>query len=189
MKSLVKPLLTLLVACAASVALLLGADQLSGILVEKQHSQEVRASFGEMLEAARYQELDVGAYAGVVSAYSALDDAGNLLGFAIDTTVKGYVGDILVHVALSPDGTRFLGVRIGEQHETDNLGANIARPAFYEQFSGMAAPAYLDGYTGLEREIPEDTVTAVAGATVSSKAVVKAVNIAYHYVQEAHKGV
>lgn len=190
MKPLIKPLLTLLVACAASVALLLGADRLSAVIVEHQQTGEVRAAFGDILPAENYEALDVTAYAGVLSAYRALDEQGTLLGFAVDTTVKGYVDDIVVHVALSPDGTHFLGLRIGEQHETDNLGARITESAFTEQFRDMPAPAYLDGYTGLERTVtPEDTVTAVTGATVSSKAVVKAANIAYHYVQDAHRGV
>ena len=190
MKALIKPLITLLAACAVSTALLFVADRLSGVIVEKQRTQEVRASFGEILEAETYTELDVGAYAGITAAYSAGDAEGNLVGFAVDVTVKGYVGDILVHVALSPDASRFLGIRIGEQRETDKLGSRISEPAFYEQFAGLAAPAYLDGYTGLERnEPPEDTITAVAGATVSSKAVVKAANTAYYYIQNEHKGV
>lgn len=190
MKALVKPLITLLVACAVSVALLFGADRLTDGIVNSQRTREVRASFGEILDAENYEKLEVTAYAGVAAAYRAVDADGNLIGFAVDATVKGYVGDILVHVALSPDASRFLGLRIGEQHETDGLGSRITESAFYGQFKDMPAPAYLDGYTGLERTSPpEETVTAVAGATISSKAVVKAANIAYYYVSSEHKGV
>lgn len=48
-------------------------------------------------------------------------------------------------------GDRFLGIRIGENHETENLGARVAEAAFTDQFRSLPAPAYLDGYTGLER--------------------------------------
>lgn len=59
-------------------------------------------------------------------------------------------------MALNAAGDRFVGIRIEENHETENLGARVAEPAFTDQFRSLPAPAYLDGYTGLERTAESD---------------------------------
>ncbi len=189
MSPLIKSLLNLLAAAAVSVALLFGAERLTDGLIKAQNTREVRAAFGDILPADTYEELDASLSADILTAYRALDGEGVVLGYAVTAMVKGYGGEMQVHVALSPDGDRFRGLRVGENHETENLGSKVALPDFTSQFDSLAAPAYLDGYTGLERTSPpSESIDAVAGATVSSKAVVRAANAAYAFIRDHAPG-
>ena len=185
-----KSLLYILLSAAVSIALLFGMEAVSDVVTEKQQTAKVKAVFGEMLEADRYDEIETGAFASIQSAYKAYLSSGTMEGYAVTVVVKGYGGDMQVHVAVSPDTRTFIGLRVGENRETENLGAKVALPAFTDQFDGLPAPAYLDGYTGLEKTATDDNaIEAVGGATVSSKAVVKAANIAYSFIQDLGKGV
>ena len=185
MKTLLRPILYLLSAAVVSVGLLFGAEAVTDIAVEKQKNKTARESFGGLLDADQYEALNIGAYGEINAAYRAKDADGSLLGYAVTASVKGYGGEMKVHVALDSAGDRFLGIRIGENHETENLGARVAEAAFTDQFRSLPAPAYLDGYTGLERAAePSQSVEAVTGATISSKAVVRAVNVAYAFIRD-----
>ena len=164
MKTLLRPILYLLAAAVVSVGLLFGAEAVTDIAVEKQKNKTARESFGGLLDADQYEALNIGAYGEINAAYRAKDADGSLLGYAVTASVKGYGGEI---------------------HETENLGARVAEAAFTDQFRSLPAPAYLDGYTGLERAAePSQSVEAVTGATISSKAVVRAVNVAYAFIRD-----
>ena len=185
MKTAVKPILYLLAAAVISVGLLFGAEAVTASLLGGQKNAAAREAFGELLAADDYEPLDTGTYGEIAAAYRAVDAEGRLLGYGVTAAVKGYGGELQVHVALNAAGDRFVGIRIGENHETENLGARVAEPAFTDQFRSLPAPAYLDGYTGLERTAESGrSVEAVTGATVSSKAVVRAANAAYAFIRD-----
>ena len=168
-----------------SVGLLFGAEAVTASLLEGQKNAAAREAFGELLAADDYEPLDTGTYGEIAAAYRAVDAEGRLLGYGVTAAIKGYGGELQVHVALNAAGDRFVGIRIGENHETENLGARVAEPAFTDQFRSLPAPAYLDGYTGLERTAESGrSVEAVTGATVSSKAVVRAANAAYAFIRD-----
>ena len=81
-------------------------------------------------------------------------------------TVRGYASEFDVTVGFAADGT-IEGVQIGGAGfaETEGLGALALEPTFRDQFKGKKAPvAYGDG------------IDAIAGATITSNAVLKAVN-------------
>ena len=81
-------------------------------------------------------------------------------------TVKGYGGDFDVTVGINPDGT-IEGVLIGGDgfNETEGLGAQALEKSFRDQFKGKSAPvSYGDG------------IDAIAGATITSTAVLKGIN-------------
>lgn len=185
MKNAIKPLLYLLAAAAVSIGLLFGAESLTDVLVERQEKNAASQAFGELLAADEYVVLDTGIYGEIAAAYQALDAQGVLLGYGVTAAVKGYGGELRVHVALNAAGDQFIGIRIGENHETENLGARVAEPAFTDQFRSLPAPAYLEGYTGLDRTAePGRSVEAVTGATISSKAVIRAANVAYAFIRD-----
>lgn len=97
----------------------------------------------------------------------------------------GYEGNIELLVAIDPQG-RLLGVKTLRQAETPGLGAAIA---------GWPN-AWLQGFTGKSRQAPDDSGWALkkdqgqfdqlAGATVTSRAVLQAVHDALRYFDE-HK--
>lgn len=150
MHTVLKSLLNLLIVAAVSVGLLWGADALTRSVIEKQETEAVRTAFSGMLDAARFAALDTVSNTAVKQAYRAEDESGRTVGYAVTVTVKGYGGPLEAHVALSADGSRFLGLRIGSHQETEGYGARVTEESFYRQFDSLAAPASVNGYTGID---------------------------------------
>ena len=151
MKTFGKQALNLLLVVAISVALLFGMDRLSASLIHSQEMEEVRSNFSGILAGEAYEEMETGEAEGIRSAYRVKDKAGKLLGYAVTAAARGYGGDVEVHVALSADLSRFLGLRVGSHQETENIGAKVAEETFYRQFDSLTAPAQVNGYTGLDK--------------------------------------
>ena len=114
------------------------------------------------------EELPFGedAYDDVKKVIEVFDGEGATLGYAINLKVNGYNGVINMTVGLYPDGM-ISGLRIVSNTETAGLGSKVAEPEFYGQFGGVETPVVLG-----------ESVDAVSGATISSTAVVKGVNLA-----------
>ena len=93
--------------------------------------------------------------------------------YAVQQIVQGYIGPVEVISALSSDGT-LLGIYVGGKdfRETEGLGGKTRDAAFTDQFSNQRLPVTL----GKE-------IDAVSGATVTSQAVVDAVNLSLHRLQ------
>lgn len=91
---------------------------------------------------------------------------GNTLGYAVQQTVQGYGGPIELVVGFLPDYT-VAGVHVGgaEFNETEGLGAKAKEPAFTDQFKNAHLPVSLGG-----------GIDAIAGATVTTQAVIGGVN-------------
>lgn len=98
----------------------------------------------------------------------AVQKDGGVLGYAVQQTVQGYGGPIDVTAALLPDYT-LGGIHVGGENfrETDGLGAKAKEPAFTDQFKGSHLPVKLG-----------QGIDGIAGATVTSQAVVDGVNAA-----------
>lgn len=163
MNNMLKSLINLLLVAVVSVALLWGADAVTRSVIAGQETDRVKTDFSAMLTAETYTSLPTAGHEAVTAAYRAEDRDGTLMGYAVTATVKGYGGPLTVHVALSADGKRFLGLRIGSHQETEGYGARVAEEAFYRQFDSLAAPASVGGYTGLE-----DSGTSSAGSGTSA---------------------
>ena len=159
MKQWVKSALKLLTAAVVSVALLFGMSRITDMVLSRQHQEEARTALDGRLSMEQLEELDTGESESVQRAYRARDAAGGVSGYAIQMQVRGYGGPMTVWVALTADGHRFLGLRVTEQQETENLGSRVTESAFADQFAGRAAPIYLDGYTGIDTAAtsPEDS--------------------------------
>lgn len=100
-------------------------------------------------------------------------DGENAVGYVVTAVSKeGYGGDIKVMVGL--DGNMAITrVEILESSETAGLGANASKPAFAGQFEGKNEALTLVKGTAKENEI-----SAIASATITSKAVTGCVNAA-----------
>lgn len=98
------------------------------------------------------------------------------LGYAIGQTVQGYAGPVEVISAYGQDGT-LNAIHVGGSgfSETEGLGARARDPEFTEQFSGKKPPLTLG-----------KDVDSVSGATVTSQAVVDAVNRAYERLPQTN---
>lgn len=95
-------------------------------------------------------------------------------GFVIETAVDGYVDKMTVWVGVDSKGT-VTGVTIRDMEETWGLGRNT-----------MTDVSFLSQYLhGTGDAAVGENIDAVTGATVSSKAVTKAINSAVGYVTGA----
>ena len=102
-------------------------------------------------------------------AYAGYDAGGALAGKTGTIVTKGYGGEIEITVGVDLGGT-VTGVSIGGSSfaETAGLGARAKEPWFGEQFIGLSSPVSLKKDGG--------AVDAITSATITSRAVTKAVN-------------
>ncbi len=89
-----------------------------------------------------------------------------LYGYCVSVTTQGYGGEISMMVGIRSDG-KVEGVKIVSMSETAGLGSKTKNESFLSQYIGKYGPFNVGS-----------NVDAVAGATVSSKAVTAGVNAA-----------
>ncbi|HOE57461.1 MAG TPA: RnfABCDGE type electron transport complex subunit G [Bacillota bacterium] len=106
---------------------------------------------------------------------------GNIIGYAVKATPKGYGGSMDVIVGVAADGS-ILGVRVGNNSETPGLGKKAETPKFQEQFNGKT---WDNGINVIKSGTPKDNeIAAISGATVTSGAVTAGVNQALEVAKE-----
>lgn len=113
----------------------------------------------------------------------AKDATGNVAGYVMSLTAKeGYGGKITLTMGVAADG-KITGLEVLEASETAGLGAKCNEPEFKGQFSGkhLASP---DGKMEVVKGggATETQVDAISGATITSRAVTKAVNAGLQFV-------
>ena len=113
--------------------------------------------------------------------YEGYDDGKKVVGYVFSTSAKGYGGDISTMVGVKNDGT-VSGVDFLSISETAGLGMNADSDDFKSQFVGKS------GVIGVNKNTSTDTeIQALTGATITSKAVTNAVNIALELFEEVGK--
>lgn len=105
-------------------------------------------------------------------------------GYSIKVESNGYGGAINVEVTLSNDGI-VKNVQVLSHSETDGLGAQVAKPEFLAQFIDKTTEAF--NLTN-EKPLNDNEIQAISGATVSSTAIINAVNSAVEYYNSNLKG-
>ena len=117
--------------------------------------------------------------------YQALDEAGGLLGYVLETTSgEGYGGNITLYVGITREGT-INGISILSISETPGLGMR-AEEVLVPQFAEKPAAEFTYTKTGSSAD---SEIDAISGATITTKAVTNAVNGAVSaFTQELQKG-
>lgn len=165
-KSILIPVLAL----ALSALVLFGASNLlSGMAIENGKKEHI----------AMMQTILPGSTTFTVEPYAGED--ANIVsvhkgetGFVIETKTYGYAGNITMLVGVSTEGT-VTGLVVRHLTETYGLGRNaLTDTDFLAQFLNTSGEAAVG-----------ETVDALTGATVTSKAVTRAVNSAVAYVTGA----
>lgn len=114
-------------------------------------------------------------YEGVEAPYTyveALDAQGKTIGYIFVTQSTGYGGAISTMTGISADG-KVTGVEFLQINETVGLGMNATKDSFKDQFVGFAQAVGVN-----KNESTETEIKALTGATITSKACAKGVNIA-----------
>lgn len=102
-------------------------------------------------------------------------------GWVIQASAKGFGGQVPVIVGLDANGA-VVGVSFPKNSETDGFGAQL-----YQE-GNEAAAALAASLVGKSGEVAIADVDAISGATISSKAVVEAVNTAFSCYNEVALG-
>ena len=159
-----------IVTIALSAAILLGASlALSGIAIENGKREHIQIMQTLLPGSENFTvEPYTGDDANIVSVHKAEN------GFVIETVTRGYVDDIRMLIGVSNDG-KVTGLVVRELDETFGLGAAaLTDTDFLSQFLNTSGEAEVGS-----------TVDALTGATVTSKAITRAVNSAVAYVTGA----
>lgn len=116
--------------------------------------------------------------------YNALDAAGAHIGYVLETTTsEGYGGKITLYMGVTNEG-QLNGISILSIAETPGLGMR-AEEVLVPQFENVKADIFT--YTKSQSQA-ENEIDAISGATITTEAVVNAVNGGVRFVAEELKG-
>lgn len=114
---------------------------------------------------------------GIYEAYKGQE----MIGWVIDITSKGYGGDIYFTIGISKD-LKISAVKPGQNTETPGLGSKVLSKAFVSKLEGLQIKQE-DFKTVKSASASENEIQGVSGATITSKAVVQALNDAAKIVK------
>ena len=112
--------------------------------------------------------------------FAALDNSGNQVGYVVESTSsEGYGGNITLYTGIAKDGM-VNGISILTIAETPGLGMN-AESVLVPQFNNVPATIFTYTKSGSTKD---GEIDAISGATITTEAVVGAVNGAVQVVTE-----
>lgn len=116
---------------------------------------------------------------GITGVEKAFDSTNNVVAYVIKQQAIGYNQESPIEMAstITADGNVVCGIEIISQEETEYLGVRIMEDSFTNQFKGKKLPL-----KGAGSIVKGSEVDLIARSTVSSQAVVDAVNNAQEYV-------
>ncbi len=178
-KEIVRPALSLFLICIIVSALLAVTNSVTAGLIEEQNLKTAEAARKAVCpDADSFEEGDE------TGSFYIAKSGGKTIGYVFTTEARGYGGDLEVMTGISVDGT-ITGTSILTINETPGLGMNAQKDSFRDQY---LQPAPEGGFTLITSGTPgEGEISAMTGATITSRAVTDAVNQAverYHQVKE-----
>ncbi len=119
----------------------------------------------------------------VNSVYVAKDADGKVIGYAMNVSSKGFGDEVALAMGLTSDGA-ITGISFTNLKESPGLGMKAEEPAFKDQFTGKSGQLSLvkGGASG------EQEISSITGASVTSGAVVSAVNAGLELYETTLKG-
>lgn len=180
-KSLVTPAIVLFIIAALTTALLAGTNLLTkDKIAELELKTELEAV--EKVTDGECVQLNATINGKEITYYKATKD-GQISGYVFKTFSNGYGGLVSVITGFDADGVINGAEILNVSDETPGLGQNAAKPDFYQQFSEKTGELQV-----VKNNAGENEITAVTGATITSTAVVNAVNEARTLFEEVTKG-
>ena len=161
-----KPIVVLSLICVVVTGALAATNEVTAPIIEEATIAAENAARAEVLpEADSFSPVEGITVEGVSAVYNADNGAGA----AITASAKGYGVDVVIMVGINADGS-IEGITVTQQTETKGIGSNVVdNPEYLAQYSGLSAAEPL---------VLNEDVDARTSATVSSTAVINAVNAA-----------
>ena len=155
MKDIIKPIAVLAAICLVITALLAYVNSVTSPIIKAAEEENAAKARAEVLsEADGFEQIETNLPEGVTEAYRATNGAG----YVFMLTTKGYGGNINLICGIKSDGT-IESTQTLTHSETSGIGSRVVDNAspYRQQYEGKS-----------ENEL--DSVDAVTGATISSKA-------------------
>ena len=153
--------------------LLAGVNHITAPKIKEAEEQATAEAMKKILPIAEsFEKMNDNVFMGI--------KAGEPVGFCVSVAENGYGGPIEMMVAIDSDA-KVCGIEILSHSETAGLGAKATEPEFKNQFSGKNPTLEV---VKAKTESP-DQITAITGATITSRAVASGVDKAYDMLLEA----
>lgn len=171
-KDILTPTISLFLICLVSTILLAYANNITSPIIEKlseKTAQQSRTALVPKANTFKEAKVDGNTY------YIGYDKSGKVVGYVFTTTntSKAYGGEIHVMTGIDTKGA-VLGIDLLQINETPGLGMNAKKDSFKDQFIGKKGILTVTK-TGSPSN---DEIQAITSATITSKAVTSAVNVA-----------
>lgn len=185
MKDILKLGVTLFAICAVAALVLGVTNNITAPVIEERNIQASNEARKIVLpEADEFKELDGMNSDIVLEVYEGIKD-GQVIGYTIKTSSKGYGGAIELMVGISKDG-KITGVEIGNHSETPGLGSRATEPMFKNQYVDKDVSNSLLVVKGSANN--DNEISAISGATITSNGVTSGVNAAMKIYNEKLSG-
>ena len=122
---------------------------------------------------------DFGSSVAINDVHRAVNDAGETLGYVVDSGAKGYGGIVYMSTGIDAEG-KITGIGFLKMSETPGLGMKAKEDTFTNQFRGMSLSEKIQAS---KSPSSESEFQAVSGATYTSKAVEGAINAASYFLK------
>lgn len=192
LRDIVKPTIVLFLICASvTLALaytnLMTKDKIDEVAkLEEQNARKEVLSSAESFE--EVQDLDKvingNADLGLVKKAFVAKKGEEVVGSVFLVESKGYGGPMTITVGIDSEG-KITGVKIGNNNETPGLGSKAKDKPFISQFAGIIPKDSLSVVKGGKTK--DEQIDSISGATITSKAVTKAVQSALDVSNELKK--
>ena len=181
-KAILIPTISLFLICLVVTAALALTNNVTAEKIAENEAQSKQESmFSVLPEADHFEQV----FEGIDDMYIGVDKNGSEVGYAISTATQGYGGQVKVMTGIKDN--KIIGVDVFyNDDETPGLGKNTSNASFRDQYKGLKA----DSPIAVSKDSSEgQTVDAVTSATISSRAVTKAVNEACRiYTEQVKEG-
>ena len=188
LKEILIPTVSLFVICLCVTALLAVTNAVTKDAIAYQ--QELSAAESRQAvcpDAVDFEKVEYDVKG--VECYKALDESGNLIGYAISSASRGYGGDVKVMTGINAEDGSVIAINVYDNSgETPGLGVNTSGEKFTSQFAGLSSGTGVTVDKDAGKNPDSVAVDSVTGATISSRAVVDAVNQAFDAYNAVKEG-
>lgn len=176
MRNNIKSIISVAIVFVVSAMLLVFVNSKTSVMLQNSASgADFEENSAVIKEADAFENVELPtdeAFSGIQSVFAA-KKGDDIIGYAIKSSVKGFGGDIISLTGVLANGD-IEAFQVLEHTESPGIGERIVEPEFQDQFSNYSGEVALDSDGG--------AISALSGATVSSKAAVEAVKLAQNYV-------
>ena len=188
LKEILIPTVSLFVICLCVTALLAVTNAVTKDAIAYQ--QELSAAESRQAvcpDAVDFEKVEYDVQG--VECYKALDESGNLIGYAISSASRGYGGDVKVMTGINAEDGSVIAINVYDNSgETPGLGVNTSGEKFTSQFVGLSSGTGVTVDKDAGKNPDSVAVDSVTGATISSRAVTNAVNQAFDAYNAVKEG-